>query len=203
MAGSPFRFRNMALVLAAGGFIAIAAAQACSPGTLDAPESYKGQVDMYAPSTGSGGGGPVGSGGKAGVGMGGSTGSGGGGGKTCGVMQVPSGCATFSASLASAFCTTCHTKAGAAGFKTIDFITDPSSALVGKNAIYGDLGAVETPGMCPATREVLLDRNDFDKSLFVTKLRGTSACGTSMPQSLPMTAADKDCLLRWACSLIQ
>ncbi len=131
-------------------------------------------------------------------------GSGGSSGKTCGAMKVASGCATFSASLASAFCTTCHTKDGAAGFKTIDFITNPSAALLGNNAIYGDLGAVETPATCPATREVLLNPNDFDKSLFVTKLRGTGfACGTSMPQGLPMTAADKDCLLRWACSLIQ
>lgn len=195
MASSPFRFRNMALVLAALGFSAAAAVQACSPGTFEDSKDYQAQVDMYAPSTGSGGGGSAG--------MGGSTGSGGGNGKACGMMQVPSGCATFSASLGNASCTVCHTKDAAPSFRTIDFITNPSTAMLGKNAVYGDLGAVLTPATCPATREVLLDPKDFDKSLFVTKLRGTSACGTAMPQGFAITPADKDCLLRWACSLIQ
>lgn len=131
-------------------------------------------------------------------------GSGGASGKTCGMMQVPSGCATFSDSLTKANCTTCHSSDGARLFKTIDFITNPSAAMLGKSAVYADMGAVVTPGTCPATREVLLNPNDFDKSLFVTKLRGTGfACGVAMPQGFAMTAADKDCLLRWACSLIQ
>lgn len=134
----------------------------------------------------------------------GTGGSGGASVKTCGAMKVPSGCATFSDSLTKANCTTCHSSAGAPLFKTIDFITNPSATLLGKSAVYADMGAIVTPATCPATREILLNPADFDKSLFVTKLRGTGfACGTAMPQSFAITPADKDCLLRWACSLIQ
>lgn len=132
------------------------------------------------------------------------SGTGGGTGKTCGAMKVPSGCATADAALTTAQCKLCHTAAGAELFKTIDFMTDPKGSLLGKPAAYADLGAVVTPSTCPTPRETLLDANNFDTSLFVTKVRGSGfACGVKMPQGFPMTAADQACILAWACELTQ
>lgn len=205
MAGSPFRFRNMALVLAAGSFLAAAAVQACSPGTLEDSGAYKAQVDMYAPSTGSGGGGSVGTGGGGSVATGGKVGVGTGGsapsGATCGPMNVPSSCATATAALEQ--CKACHDSAGAKTFATLDFFTDPKTALVGKPALY-----TGGPTMCPAEKEMLLDPNpaNFEKSLLVTKTRGIGfACGLKMPYPTGVfgQATDKDCILAWACGLIK
>ncbi|MDX2050800.1 MAG: hypothetical protein SFV15_00295 [Polyangiaceae bacterium] len=136
---------------------------------------------------------------------GGTTGSGGGAMKTCGAMNVTPGCATFDASLTAGACKTCHTSATAAGFKTIDFVTDPKGSLVGKPAVYTTYETADGKvAGCPAQPEVLLDPDNFDSSLFVTKVRGSGfKCGKLMPLIGVITASDRDCLLSWACELIQ
>jgi|GEM_PF-1635804 len=179
------------------GLVGVCAALACS-GT-DPVEGSSPKATGGAPAISGSGGAPAISG------MGGApaiSGMGGAPGKTCGAMKVPAGCANATAALAP--CKACHDAEGIKAFKTLDFFTDPKGALLGKPGLYTTYTPVA--GLiagCPATKEVLLDPNNFDTSLFVTKTRGTGfACGDKMPQIGTNTQAERDCIVAWACGLI-
>ena len=124
--------------------------------------------------------------------------------KTCGAQKVPAGCADATAALVQ--CKVCHDAEGVKTWNTVDFFTEPKAALLGKSALYTDVGGGAVLG-CPEQKEILLDPNDFDGSLFVTKTRGTGfKCGLKMPWPLGDYAdktQDMNCILAWACGLTQ
>ena len=123
--------------------------------------------------------------------------------KTCGAQKVPAGCADATAALVQ--CKVCHDAEGVKSWNTVDFFTEPKAALLGKSALYTTINDVAVAG-CPAQKEILLDPNDFDGSLFVTKTRGTGfKCGIKMPWNADFAdkTRDMNCILAWACGLTQ
>lgn len=56
---------------------------------------------------------------------------------------------------------------------------------------------VRDPENCPQEPELLLDPNDLEASLMLTKLNGSFACGDPMPQGLPLKANEIDCVRQW------
>ena len=202
MAGSSFRFRNIALVLAAGGFFAAAAVQACSPGTLEDSDAYKDQVDMYAPSTGSGGGvsvgtgggGSVATGGKAGVGTGG-VGTGGGASVKSDADFYPAGCDMPKALMS---CAPCHQGPMGIG-KPFDLKTAPLwSRFLDKPASLEDGSGAKIPG-CQATPALLINSTTPAESWILKKVNGTqdASCGGQMPDGGLKDATAKKCIQDW------
>lgn len=205
MAGSPFHFRNMALVLAAGGFLAAAAVQACSPGTLEDSGAYKAQVDMYAPSTGSGGGVSVGTGGGGSVATGGKPGVGTGGVGTGGGASVksdadfyPAGC-DMPKHLATCTLSACHQGPVVAIGKPFDMKTAPLwSRFLDKPASLEDGVGGKIPG-CQATPALLINSTTPAESWILKKVNGTqdASCGGQMPDGGLKDATAKKCIQDW------
>jgi hypothetical protein len=92
----------------------------------------------------------------------------------------------------------CHEGNDALG--GVDLVADGVEArLVGVPASYEN---VETnPEDCPTNSpELLIDPNNVEASLLLTKLLGTHACGDPMPIPNPpgLTEAEIECLTQWA-----
>jgi hypothetical protein len=52
---------------------------------------------------------------------------------------------------------------------------------------------------CPTPAELLINQTTPSESLMLKKLLGTQTCGDSMPSaSVPITPADRDCIIAWA-----
>jgi len=194
--------------LAAGGFFAAAAVQACSPGTLEDSDAYKDQVDMYAPSTGSGGGvsvgtgggGSVATGGKAGVGTGG-VGTGGGAAVQPDSEFYPAGCNMQPLIVTTCMTSFCHSGKAEALGKPYDLVTAPVwKRMFNQPASYDDgFGTGTKSANCPTTPAKLIDSLTPADSWVLKKITGEQGmCGGGMPAMGGITnATTKKCFQDW------
>lgn len=96
----------------------------------------------------------------------------------------------------------CHDPGGSGG---VDLISPGvEGRLVGVPATYQNVEV--SPETCPTDNpELLIDPNNIDNSLMLTKLLGTQACGYAMPIPNPprMPDAQINCMRQWAQQLVE
>lgn len=95
----------------------------------------------------------------------------------------------------------CHSGEDALG--TVDLLSPGvEGRLVGVPASYAN---VDDAADCPTENpELLVDPNDIEASLMLTKLLGTHACGDGMPVPNPpgLNDAEVDCVRKWIQGLV-
>lgn len=73
--------------------------------------------------------------------------------------------------------------------------------LIGVPASYENVDV--SPENCPVNNpELLVDPNDIDNSLLLTKLRNEQTCGTGMPVPFITRIPEYDCIRAWVQQIV-
>lgn len=84
---------------------------------------------------------------------------------------------------------------GGLDFSLPGFPTD----LIGLGAAYE---GVHNPEACPTTPELIIDPANPLQSLILKKVRGEQSCGDPMPQTLPLSPDQIQCLEKWTLDVV-
>lgn len=90
----------------------------------------------------------------------------------------------------------CHTSGNRPALGGIDLISPGvAERVLTGHAIAYDLTI--DPENCPTEPEPLLDPDNLDQSLLLTKILGTQQCGDIMPPTGKLSEAEIDCMRSW------
>lgn len=95
----------------------------------------------------------------------------------------------------------CHGRPGAESAVTLSagldlFSTTRETDLLDRPATYEGVPEEDLPN-CPSPPELLVDTENVDRSLILTKLDDTHACGLAMPIGSPIANEDAQCIRDW------